>query len=310
MQRATLSPRLATYLNHVAPVSVVKAPGAAELQARVDTYFAEAKQKYVVDGQTVQVAPEFRMVGGFNQDNTKKGLKALAAKMGNKPGQIPFSVVGHVMAGRGSPKEIGQVTQALIDLGKLPPADGFKSTEKRIRAMMWEHGVGIDCAGYVQQALASIHGKTHEQLGLKARLNEELGVLSLNPSFRQVNLLDAQPGDVITFKDHQPDQPGHAVLVARHQKTTAASVARYFDPVDTNAQEFLRSKDLEVFEVDSSWGGDTEGNNRGLLRKLWVYNRETGKWAAFDQHRARMVFGTTPYANHTVVGTFRLKETP
>lgn len=307
VQRGTMSPQLATYLRNATPVSGAKAPSSAALQAKVDSYLIGARHKYTVDGQTVEAAPQFRMVGGHNQAKTANGLKALAGKMGDKPGQIPLSVVGRVLAGRGSPKEVGQVTQALIDLGKLPPAAGFKSAQARIQAMMWEHGVGIDCAGYVQQALASVHGKTRQQLGLRETLNEDLGMLDKNPAFRKLDVFDAKPGDVITLKDNQPNQPGHTVLVARHEKATGASMSWRFDTKDVAAQEFLRSKDLEVFEVDSSWGAGTSGVDGGLKRSMWIYNRETGNWASFDNRGMDMILDTTPYLGHTLVGTYRPK---
>jgi hypothetical protein len=245
------------------------------------------------------------MVGGANQANTANGMRALAGKIGEKPGQISLSVVGRVLAGRGSPQEVGRVTQALIDLGKLPPAGVHKTEEARIQAMMWEHGVGIDCAGYVQQALLSIHGKSKQQLGLKDRLNEDLGLLDKNPHFQKVNLLDARPGDVVTLRDNDPRMPGHTVLVARHEKATGAEMAWRFNGKDPASREFLQSKALEVFEVDSSWGAGSQGTGGGLQRRLWVLNRETGNWASFDNRGLDMILDTTPYIGHTVAGTYR-----
>ena len=304
--RTTLSPHLAGYLRNTTPVvATAKAPGGGALQDKVDAYLTSARHKYLVDGRTVEAAPQFRMVGGHNQQNTAKGLAALAGKMGNKPDQIPLPVVGRVLAGRGSPQEVGRVTQALIDLGKLPPSAPGKSDAARIQEMMWEHGVGIDCAGYVQQALAAVHGKSKQQMGLRDSIQEDLGMLDKNPAFKKVNIFDARPGDVITLRDNNPKQPGHTVLVARHDKATGAEMAWRFDLKRPDSAEFLRSKSLDVFEVDSSWGAGRDGTEGGLKRVLWVHNRETGNWASFDNRGLDMILDTTPYIGHTLVGAYR-----
>lgn len=286
-------------------VAAAKASGGGALQDKVDAYLSSARQKYFVDGRTVEAAPQFRMVGGKNQDNAAKGLAALAGKMGNKPGEIPLPVVGRVLAGRGSPQEVGRVTQALIDLGKLPPSDPKKTDAMRIQEMMWDHGVGIDCAGYVQQALAAVHGKSKQQLGLRDSIQEDLGMLDKNPAFKKVDVFDARPGDVITLRDNDPKQPGHTVLVARHDRATGAEMAWRFDARRGDSAEFLRSKSLDVFEVDSSWGAGHDGTNGGLKRVLWVHNRETGNWASFENRGLDMILDTTPYIGHTLAGTYR-----
>lgn len=306
LQRVALSPRTAAFLQKS---TAVPSPNGKDIspQKKVDLYLSKAHVEYKIDGKSVKVAPQFRMAGGYNQENVQKGLKALSGHMGNQPGQIPLGVVGRVFAGRGSPEEVGQVTKKLIDLGKLPPASAFSSPQERVQAMMWKYGVGIDCAGYVQRAITSLHGKTSAQLGLRDSINEDLSGLGRNAAFRKVDIFDAKPGDVITLRDNHPGQPGHTVIVARHDKSTGVAMASKFDSKDPAAQEFLHSKDLEVFEVDSSWGAGEHGVDGGLKRVLWVHNRETGNWASFNKAKLGMILDTSPYLGHTISGTYRVK---
>ena len=295
----------------------------------VDAYFKAAHPTYLVDGQPVVAAPQFRMVGGHNQDNVLVGQRVLGQHLGNKEGQIPLSVLGNVLGGRGSPEDVARATRILLDAGKLPPADPEHSTpELRIQLMMWQHGIGIDCAGYVQQALAQLHGKTPAQLGLKRPLDENLGALAKNPNFQKIDTLDARPGDIITLKDNDPGQPGHTVLVVAHATRTGAELTAKVDPQLPANKAFLSAAQLDVFSVDSSWGTiqpepppPSKDHNApkpkpkaqdlggGVERRVWIHNRETNQWATLEGG----VLGeirNTPYAEHTMAGTFRVKAGP
>jgi hypothetical protein len=295
-------------LRFVAVSASAGAPVDAEtrrLEAGVDRCLSQARATYVVDGRRVQAAPQFRMTGGFNQQATRAGLEALAGRLGAGPGKISMDVAGHVLAGRGTTEQIAQVTQALIDAGKLPPALPGERDEARIQRMMWQHGVGIDCAGYVQRAVATASGKTREQLGLKPPLDEDLGSLGRNPHFQKVALSGARAGDVITLRDDAPGQPGHTVLVARHFEADGASMSWRFPARDPAAAPFLAAKRLEVFEVDSSWGAGDQGTHGGVRRTLWIREPESGLWASFDNQPKDLVVSGTPYQGHTVVGAYR-----
>jgi hypothetical protein len=221
-----------------------------------------------------------------------------------------MEMIGRVFAGRGSAAEVGRVTQALLDAGKLPPPSRpGEPLAGRVQRMMWEHGVGMDCAGFVQRAIASVHGKTAAQLGLQDVHHEDLGALGRNPHFEKVDIHAARPGDVITLRDNTPSQPGHTVMLARHTTADGASMSWRFPPGDPLAKEFLASKALEVFEVDSSWGTDRQHEHGGVKREMWIYNRETSKWASFHATIGLLV-DDTPYVGHTIAGTYRVKAAP
>lgn len=200
------------------------------------------------------------------------------------------------------------MTQLLLDAGKLPPADAEHPTpELRIRLMMWQHGIGIDCAGYVQQALASLHGKSAAQLGLKSPLNENLGALARNKNFQKIDTLDARPGDVITLKDDRPDEPGHTVLVVAHATRTGAELTAKVNPQLAATKAFLAAAQLDVFSVDSSWGTLKDDLEGGVKRRVWIHNRDTNEWATLEGGNTLGEIRKTPYDKHTLAGTFRVK---
>jgi cell wall-associated NlpC family hydrolase len=274
----------------------------------VDAYFKAAHHTYQVDGQPVVASPQFRMVDGHNQKNVIVGQAALAPLTGNKPGQLSMATLGNVLAGRGSPGDVARATQLLLDAGKLPPADADHPTpELRIRLMMWQHGIGIDCAGYVQQALASLHGKSPAQLGLKSPLNENLGALARNPHFQKIDTLDARPGDVITLKDDRPGEPGHTVLVVAHATRTGAELTAKLNPQLPENKAFLGAAQLDVFSVDSSWGTLKDDLEGGVKRQVWIHNRDTNEWATLEGGNTIGSIRKTPYPDHTMAGTFRVK---
>ena len=305
--RTTLSPGVARYVAaSTQAASESSAPATTKhLEAEVDRCLVSARARYLVDGRAVQAAPHFRMAGGFNQASTRAGLEALAGRIGAGPGKLPMDVVGHVLAGRGTPAQIAQVTQALIDAGRLPPQVSGERDETRIQRMMWAHGVGIDCAGYVQRALVGVHGKSREQLGLREPLDEDLGSLGRNPHFQRVPLEAARPGDVLTMRDNDPGQPGHTLLVARHDEADGPSMSWRFPLGDPRSAAFVAAARLEVFEVDSSWGAGPSGDHGGVHRATWIHEPVSGLWASFDNHPHDLVVSDTPYEGHAVVGVYR-----
>jgi hypothetical protein len=309
LERGAASPQAARLL---AATGAAGAAGAAgkRLERGVDSYFRAAASRYVIDGKPVDVVPQFRMVGGRNDDRVLAGQRAIQKRIGNGQGQFPLEMIGRVFAGRGSAAEVGRITQGLLDAGKLPaPKYPGEPAATRVQRMMWEHGVGMDCAGFVQQGLASVHGKTARQLGLQDVHHEDLSAIDRNPHFEKVDIHAARPGDLITLRDTSPSQPGHTVMVARHSFTDGASISKLFPPGDVARSAFISSKAIEVFEVDSSWGTDPKGEHGGVQRRTWIYNRETSKWAHLHP-TVGMVVDDVPYIGHTIDGTFRVKAAP
>jgi len=95
-----------------------------------------------------------------------------------------------VQSGRGTPEEIHQLTQALIDA--QPP--GKIRTPLDVRELMFDHAIGLDCAGYVQQAYLRAKGRTASQAGFDSITYENLSGLAQRGYTRITALADVRPG--------------------------------------------------------------------------------------------------------------------
>ncbi|HEY4220647.1 MAG TPA: hypothetical protein VGO62_04875, partial [Myxococcota bacterium] len=182
-----------------------------ETQQRVGNYFNEANAEYTLpDGSQTHALPAFRMNwkddGGAAQERLTSAIKPTDAAM--------KTAIHMVAYGRGSPEQVRQVTQALVDKGgvaavkakwnRLGEAE-FKKTfpttpwpvsdSNAVKLLQGEMGVGIDCAGFVQQSFLAVHSKTRKEVGFDSVGNENLASLSGNKHFAKVSPKDAQPGD-------------------------------------------------------------------------------------------------------------------
>jgi hypothetical protein len=282
-------------------LSAVSVPPEARLQSRVDDYFARSATKYKVNGREVSVFPFFRLgwakpADAMHIPSSVKDAQVRAA-LGPKAAALGRAVHNAVW-GRPTPAELGRVTQALIDAGKLDelrrkydamsPAEFQRahgrislplSDQHAIQLLQWEYGLGVDCAGYVQQAFLDVHGGTRAKYEFESIGNEPLRSLQGNPAFdRATTPVDARPGDLIIMKP-QPDDPGrahHTVLVRdRHVLTPAEGGSL------GNLGAFQRPGEVvHRVEVHSSWGSNNGNLEKGGVQsRVFLYNESSGKWA-------------------------------
>jgi hypothetical protein len=287
----------------------------AEAQKRLDAFRAQFSGPYTVDGGKVQASPMFRMnlPTAFNAASAAahaKELQAICQRAGLA------SAVGPCSVGRPTPAQLVAVTQALIDAGKLPPATKEHPTaESRIKTMQWEWGIGVDCAGYTQQAAAAAPGKAGGafKAGLMGDIFTNMGQDS---RFQRVTMNQLRPGDVI----HLDGNPvGHNVVVYDHRPLDSemrATIAACAGRSDDAAKAFLSGHGpFHVVEVDSSWGagkGDVRGGGR---RDVWIHDESTGKWGTFamgDNDKATGFFLVQKNGpqDEKVGGFYRPKESP
>jgi hypothetical protein len=171
--------------------------------------------------------------------------------------------------------------------------------------MQWDHGVGIDCAGYVQQAFMAVHKGNRASFGFREFGNEDLMSLKGNKHFNKVNPQDVKPGDLIALDKPQGESVGHTVLVRDHHQMTPAEMSKY---KDTNG--FMKAGDkIHIYEIDGSFGGGSRGEHGGLVRKTWMYNERTKQWAepGMDENGNdvyEMSIENGPY-NHPMNGIYR-----
>jgi hypothetical protein len=263
----------------------------AAMQARVDAFFERAKGRYHTAQGDVTVLPAFRMVGGYGGERSGE-LAGIASKHG-----IPQDEVALVVAGRGSPEQVQRVTQALIDEGKLPATarDGSAAMRDRIRQMMFDYGVGFDCAGYTQQAALAAHGLDRAKAGFKTPTNENLSGLE-SRGWTKVPVTDVRLGDVVVLDPPGGREPGHTVIVSGEHAVSPADRATLPPAVATRLAEGHR---VRAIQVDSSWGSGNSALRGGVERKVWYHDQTKDTW--FDE-RGKETPG--PY-NHRLHGVFR-----
>jgi hypothetical protein len=303
----------------------------AALKTRMDDFFGKSAAKYTVGGHDVNVEPFFRMSNGAGGDDTVRGAEGYKEKV---LAAVPaatrtreFTQAVHMAAyGRATPEQLRMVTQALIDNGKLAdvrskyePMDpaAFKaahgnvsnhplSNESAIKLLQWDYGMGIDCAGYVQQAFLATHDGSRSTYGLQSRIgDEDLTHLRGNSAFeRATTPVDARPGDLIILKPPAGDTIGHTVLVHdRHQVSAAEGSAlggfgAFAGPTDK----------VHRIEVEASWGA-RNGNLDvgGVQRREFLFNEASGKWADVEGGTVKPQ-DVGPYRGHPLEGVYHPKR--
>lgn len=281
--------------------------------------------------RTVKVRPQFQMEGGLNDPEGKSTPKGRAVTVANVGAALPPEVLNQpgmraaISAsgmGRGTPEQIQRVTQALIDAGKLPPkSEETPGDRSRVRRMMWDYGLGTDCAGYTAQAAAAGAGR---DLGLKGvnRNGDSLMESLTQENFTRVaqkpgEAMNARAGDIIRLKDVNPDEAGHWVSVFDHTKMSAQRVERLYDNSQPFWQGSQKDSQVHVYTVDSSWGAGGDWAARsdqnevgGVDRRKWLYNAANDKWGTLDDSVNPPTIRLSepgPYNHHRDVKVFRPK---
>jgi hypothetical protein len=179
--------------------------------------------------------------------------------------------VGSVISGKGTPEQVRRVTQALIE-SKAFAKYSNSAPETAVRQMMWDHGVGLDCSGYVHHAFLASRGARANYLG--DPLQSGLQSLPGNPAFRRIQPGEARSGDVMVLAP--TGGSGHKVIVFdRHQPSPGSDLHRAV------SRELGSKPDarIVVYEVDSSWGANGQPHQGGVKRESWAYDESTQRWA-------------------------------
>jgi hypothetical protein len=279
--------------SRAAPISAAAARDAA-VQARLDGVRDAFSGPYVVDGEHVTARPMFRMTTHV----VARKLELEVDAHGQRAGVNAFPT----RMGQGRPKELVAITQALIDAGRLPPGPGDVAT--RIRKMQWDHGIGVDCAGYSKQALAASSARMPKMYAPGMESFRDLDRARAG-SFARLPLESARPGDLITL-DAPDGGWGHNVVVYSHT-TAEASTKAALGASDAQVRAFLATAGPHhVIEVDSSWGAGREGAPEGGYRRdTWLYDASTKTWGSFEPRSHRFVRSPNGPANDDYHGTYR-----
>jgi len=298
----------------VAPIAVRDARDVAA-QQKLDAFRESMTGTYrTPDGKELRVATPFKMTGGYinqkeylaaNDHQHLRERDAVAAVA-----HLPPGAYGRILCGRGTPGEIHAFTQALLDA--QPP--GTIGTAADLRQLMFDNGIGVDCAGYVQQAYLSVTGQTRGQARLAGIVDESLSNLA-SKGFVNVSAVgDLRPGDIVALGAPPGESVGHRTIVYDQHVATAPEMRALLASGQRAQVDFALGGPVRLLQVDSSWGCGVLDDARhvvvgqasagGVLRETWLYNDTTQQWASWDKASGRFWTSATPYA-HPLDGFFR-----
>jgi LysM repeat protein len=291
---------------------------------RIDAYKESFNSTYEVNGKQVQAMPHFRIgdsaygtgasgpAGRHGSSDVQEDLTKLIQTGDKAHWNDKMKQSVHMVAyGRGNAEQIQMVTQSLIRSGQFDQAKkdhpGLNDSDT-IRMMQWDHGIGIDCAGYVQQAFLGVHGGTREKYGFQPRIGDE-NLMYLKGKFNEVKPANVKPGDLIALNPPQKNDVGHTILVRDHhemgnleRQTLYKNMTGFAGPSDK----------VHIYSGDASWSGGVDGDLKGgVQRRIFLYNETTGKWAdvtpsASGGYDVSPSSSSGPY-NHPLNGIYRPK---
>ena len=296
-----------------------------ETQARLDSFREAMTGTYrTSDGKELRVSAPFQMTTPYDNQidfmKEKHPDHEAQQRAAERRSQLTPEACNRVRSGRGTPEEIHALTQALLD-GQPP---GAITTPSGLRELMFEYRVGVDCAGYVQQAYLRATGQTRAQAGFRAFVNEDLSNLAHRGFQRVSSVSDVRPGDIVALESHDGGV-GHRTIVYDQRVLGATGMRALLASGERAQVGFALGGPVRVLEVDSSWGcgylvhvparsgrpatdklyGDPEQG--GVQRETWLYNESTQQWASWDPRSGAFSTSDTPY-NHRLDGFFRKAE--
>jgi hypothetical protein len=294
----------------VAAVEMHSAESPSDIQMRMDAFLKSATPTYRVEGQDVPVPIPFRMtvVKGDSTNPWTLQERVVEAKMGELRAAATSVRLGdedhlnRLRCGRCSPDEIRRVTQALIDRGCLPASSPeTRDVPSRVRKMMFDHGIGIDCASFTQQDFLASRGLRRSESRLAPEImNENLTHLS-HEGFTRIDIDHAGPGDIVVLRAAQRDVPGHTLLLYDRRDATPEEVAVL------RREARFGTGHVTAFVLDSSWGSEANSDTGGVQRQTWWHDEETDQWAQVSTDTAGRAFDIWPklYRDHEIIGAYR-----
>ena len=182
-----------------------------------------------------------------------------------------------------------------------------RTLEGRIHQMQWRYGVGFDCAGYTQQAVASAAGKTRSAMFP----NELTGAISF-ARMQKVPFTGARAGDMFVLDAPAGETVGHKTAVYSHtmmtpEQATAELVAK--GAPHYLVSDFGTGGPVHRYELDASWGAGQNGDiHGGYRRETALYNETSGMWAWREPTTGAMRVAQLPF-NHPIDSAYRPRMT-
>lgn len=163
---------------------------------------------------TVHVHPPY-FINTKKYKNSKKRIEAAEKHRKEATGsaeKAPVETTWHARHGKSTPGAIQSILRRALAAGKIPTPEGKKHPDgEDLRAWLVKYGIGVDCSGFVSQALMAVMGEVRAQAG-EAGPTQEIkkgsGALKGGAEgFSKVSTpADLRPGDTM-------HKPGHIRIV-------------------------------------------------------------------------------------------------
>jgi hypothetical protein len=286
---------------------VVTRAEAVVMAQRLDAFQALANPTFHTAEGDVTVAIPFRMNREYyGHGMVVAGNASALAAAGRRVG-LTDEAVALVKAGRATPLQVALLAQGLIDEGRLPVGgQGTPGLAQRVRVMMFDHGVGLDCAGYVQQALLAARGVTRASVGLRPPLMENLGGLAQR-GYARVSVEEARSGDLLILQApapsaNDPHPVGHTAIV-RDARPTTGGERDWLTRAGQISGAAAANGRWTTIVVDSSWGSGGSAARGGVDRRTLWHETVSDQWV-WTEDRSVVESGPLPYA-HALDGIYR-----
>jgi hypothetical protein len=192
----------------------------------------------------------------------------------------------------------------------------------RIRQMQYKWGIGVDCAGYVNEAAVAVHGKGAQSLVSGVNRYSDIYAFLQTRAFQKVavkegkdpkihNMSDIRAGDIIHLDPTTRGDVGHNVIVQNHEVHEVATDSMRAELSARNrgnpsVDEFLKGTGpFHVLNVDSSWGAGHGDDYGGFRRDTWYYDESKNQWGYFTESTHVFCTSETGPNDEPFKGAFR-----
>jgi hypothetical protein len=150
----------------------------------------------------------------------KKTVKAFFAQVAKD--EALSGAKDHALIGKATPTHIQGILQAALDQGIIEPQDATRPTAAELHAWLLTHGVGVDCSGFVSQALTHVMETGWHALGQHGPVQEiykgSEGLKGGSKGFAKVGTTKTCTGPKCLQAGDTMYIPGHIRIVAKVER--------------------------------------------------------------------------------------------
>lgn len=273
----------------------------AIVQARLEAFLHEFQNIPVevtwqeggeVKTATVHVHPPYFI----NTERYAKSKKRLEAARKHRKAatesteKAPVEASWAALHGKSSPDEIREVLEKALAKGVIATPEGKKHPDADdLRAWLVKYGIGVDCSGFVYQALTEVMAEAQAKVGMQGPVEKIVGKTVTN-----VPASGLKGGAEGFAKVGSPEElrsgdtmhtPGHIRIVMGVKKSDGAVVF-------TTAESTSAKGDIGPNRA--AWRYDDAAKFEGLLRKSGEKWSKYGKSPTYGRYKALAAFTSEP----------------